>query len=202
MVFPLKRSQFLGLKHSECFFTMNLGRSIFSPRRYNFRTLAFYNWWEKEDSLEHFLSSHVVGKKGWHIKIKPYRKWGDVKEIASACIYKGLNKPTGIVVAVTLARLKLSETIRFAKWGKPVEAQVRDDSGKLFALSAMRPFNTFCTFSIWESEENMVEMVQGKKNQLQHLEAMKERSRKPFHFEFTTMRFVPIEGFNLQELSL
>ena len=60
----------------------------------------------------------------------------------------------------------------------------------------MRPLNTFCTFSIWKSEEQMINMVNGKDNKKDgedHKQAMIERARKPFHFEFSTMRFIPIK---------
>ncbi len=57
----------------------------------------------------------------------------------------------------------------------------------------MRPLQLFSTFSVWETENEMLNMVQGNKEQMggmNHKEAKQERSRKSFHHEFTTMRFL------------
>ena len=79
--------------------------------------------------------------------------------------------------------------------GKPVEEQVRDHPGVTRAAVAYRPLSTFSTFSMWRSEEEMLGMVGGRRANVdgsEHREAMKERARKPFHHEFTTMRLVPL----------
>jgi len=59
----------------------------------------------------------------------------------------------------------------------------------------MRPLGTFSTFSIWKNEDEMLGMVYGRHQDLAHGNAMKERSRKDFHHEFTTMRFTPVGEF-------
>lgn len=60
----------------------------------------------------------------------------------------------------------------------------------------MRPLNVFSTFSIWDNESEMLNMVRGhdaiKDGKSYHL-AMKERSRKDFHHQFITMRFKPFK---------
>jgi hypothetical protein len=51
------------------------------------------------------------------------------------------------------------------------------------------------TFSIWNTQNEMTDMVHGHskmKAPKRHSDAMKERNRKDFHFEFTTLRFLPI----------
>lgn len=188
---PIYKNNIAGLKHSESFFTMNLGRSIASPSRYNFESVALFAWWESEAALNNFLEKpkYQYLNQGWHARIKPYRKWGEVSEIRNAVIHPHLGNPANPVVAVTLAWLKLSETRRFIQWGKPVEQQVRDHPGQKLSLAAMRPFNTFCTFSIWKNEEEMVRMV----NDQNHHQAIGERNRRDFHYEFTTLRFKPIK---------
>lgn len=90
----------------------------------------------------------------------------------------------------------MRRTRRFARWGHPVETQVRDHAGMSFALAAMRPFNTFSTFSIWRSEADMLSMVRGldpANDGDEHQRAMRERERRDFHYEFTTLRFVPVK---------
>jgi hypothetical protein len=99
------------------------------------------------------------------------------------------------VVAVTLARMKLPQVPRFIRWGRPVEALVRDHPGKTLALASIRLPRTVSTFSVWTSQQDMVEMVRGRSRvprPERHVAAMAERERKDFHHEFTTLRFRPI----------
>lgn len=124
-----------------------------------------------------------------------YRRWGSVTDIDDAVVHEDAAVVGGPVVAITLARLKLTETLRFTRYGKPVERQVRDHPGKSLALAAMRPLATFCTFSIWHNEAAMVGMVQGRhedRDGASHKLAMRERARRDFHHEFTTMRLTPL----------
>lgn len=185
-----------GLHHSESFFTMNLGEMIVSPLRYNFKTVATFAWWKDEKALEDFLShsDYKLFNDGWHVRMKLYRRWGEINALRNAVINPELAPVDGPVVAVTLARLKLSETLRFTKWGKPVESQVRHHKGNTLSLAAFRPLNTFSTFSIWKNEAEMINMVQGlnKQDGSDHKLAMQERNRKDFHHEFSTMRFLPL----------
>jgi hypothetical protein len=186
-----------GLKHSERFLTMNLGAPIATPSRYNIQTAAFFAWWEDEQFLDEFLKSPfgIFFSSGWHVRMKLYRRWGQISELKNAVVAPELANQDKPVVAVTLARLNLLQTTRFIKWGRPVEKQVRDHRGQAMAFAAIRPLNTFSTFSIWKSESEMINMVYGRKQQDgdSHKLAMEERNRKDFHHEFTTMRFAPFK---------
>jgi hypothetical protein len=102
------------------------------------------------------------------------------------------------VVAVTIARMKPLEVPRFIHWGRPVEKLVRDHPGTTLALASYSFPNTVSTFSIWKTEKEMTNMVHGHSaipKPKRHSNAMKERERKNFHFEFTTLRFRPIAEF-------
>lgn len=193
---PMHKKNITGLKHSESFFTMNLGELILSAPRYNFTTFAFLAWWQDEVFLDEFLQSSHGFSAGWHIRMKLYRRWGEISELKNATVDPNLASPDKRVVAVTLARLNILQTARFIKWGKPVESQIRDHKGQTMALAAFRPFNTFSTFSIWKNESEMINMVSGR-NKLydgeSHKLAMQERTRKDFHYEFSTMRFAPFK---------
>lgn len=199
---PAYKQKITGLRHSESFFTMNLDEPIMDAQRYNIKTVAFFAWWSEEIFLSEFLkqSSNKFLKDGWHVRIKLYRRWGEVAELREAFVAPELAVPDEPVVAVTLARLKLRETARFPKWGRPVESQVRNHHGKNLALAAIRPLNTFTTFSIWQNESEMLNMVSGRNNPHDgqcHQLTMKEMARKDFHREFTTMRFTPFKEFGV-----
>lgn len=186
-----------GLKHSERFLTMNLGAPIASASRYNLKNAAFFAWWKEEHFLNEFLESPsgVHFSSGWHVRMKLYRRWGQMSELNDAVVAPELAKQDQAMVAVTLARLNILQTSRFIKWGKPVESQVRDHQGQIMALAAIRPINTFSTFSIWKNEFEMINMVHGRNHGdgESHKSAMQERARKDFHHEFTTMRFTPFK---------
>lgn len=187
-----------GLRHAECLLPMRLGHGVMLPGRYQFSSLVLFALWESEADLDRFLASppyRVFERDHWHVRLRFYRRWGSYRGLDEATPYTGLADPEGPVVGVTFARLKLTETLRFARWGKPVEAQVRDHPGVTRATVAFRPFNTFSTFSMWKSERDMLGMVRGREAALDgtgHREAMQERVRRDFHYEFTTMRMVPL----------
>lgn len=189
-----------GLRHAECLLPMQLGHPVLLPGRYRLDTLALFAFWDDEAHLERFLGQppyRTFARDGWHVRLRFYRRWGTYRELDAAIAQEV--DASGPVVGVTLARLKLTETLRFARWGRPVEAQVRDHPGLVRAAVGFRPLRTFSTFSMWKSEVDMLAMVRGRAlpegtddRQAAHRDAMKERVRRDFHHEFTTMRFVPL----------
>lgn len=201
-LFPPKSSKIQGLIYAETMSAMTLGTPIFSFSRILVRQSVLFAQWENEEALDNYLNQNSTGKKfakGWHIRLKFLRQWGSI----SGFKIDKLNhsKPesiSGTVVAVTLARMKFLQIPRFIKWGRPVEKLVRDHPGANLSLASIQFPNLVSTFSIWKSQKEMSGMVVGH-NQLpnpkRHLNAMKERERKDFHFEFTTLRFQPIAEF-------
>jgi len=187
-----------GLVHAECLIPMTLGRPVALPTRYRPHQIAVFACWENESAIDDFLGTTALGvelAKGWHVRMDFLRRWGHISELdglpAVASEYDELQP----VVAVTLARLKLTQALRFIRWGKPVEEQVRDDPATTIAMAAMRPLGTLSTFSIWKTQKAMIDMVNGHStgpSAHRHTNAMRERNRKDFHHEFTTLRFRPI----------
>ena len=192
----LRRVQ--GLLHAECLLPMTLGHAVTLPGRYHLTSLVLVALWEDEAHLDRFLEAppyRVIERPHWHVRMRLYRRWGSYTGFDRATTYTQLADPEGPVVGLTFARLRLTETLRFARWGKPVEAQVRDHPGVTRAAVAFRPLRTFSTFSLWRSERDMLDMVRGRRTELDgtsHRDAMKERVRRDFHHEFTTLRFVPL----------
>jgi hypothetical protein len=174
---------------------MTLGAPIISPARMQLHSLGVFAYWEDESYLDAFLTSTELGhalSNGWHVRLEFLRHWGAFSEIDDLPENLEDTDPNKPVVAVTLARLKLPELFRFIRWGKPVEEQVRDNPGTTLALAAFRPLRTFSTFSIWQSQQLMTDMVHGNGSSpgaARHADAMAERDRKEFHHEFVTLRF-------------
>jgi hypothetical protein len=184
-----------GLIHSERMSSMTLGSPIFSPSRMLIRKVAFFAQWENEKALDNFFTNHNFGRqlaKGWHVRLEFVRKWGKISEFKIPDENLENIPLEGPVVAVTLARMKLFEIPRFIAWGRPVEKLVRDHPGTILSLASIRLPRTVSTFSIWKNLKDMTDMVHGHSavpKPKRHIDAMKERDRKDFHIEFTTLRF-------------
>lgn len=187
-----------GLIYSEYMAAMTLGSPILSPSRFLIREVAIFAQWESEKDLENFLEKDNFGKtlnKGWYIRLGFIREWGKIKGYIVPKEKETLDNPNSPVVAVTIARMKPLAVPRFLNWGRPVEKLVRDHSGTLLSLASFKFPNTISTFSIWKNVKEMESMVHGHskmKKPKRHSNAMKERERKNFHFEFTTLRFKPL----------
>lgn len=194
---PLKKD-IKGLVHSEYMTSMTLGSPIVSSSRFLIRQVAVFAQWEDERALNEFLEKHRFGKilaQGWHIRLKFVRQWGTISGFKIPRVSDPEDLDHVPVVAVTVARMKPLEIPRFLRWGRPVEKLVRDHPGTTLSLASFKFPNTISTFSIWKTGREMKDMVHGHSHipmPKRHADAMKERERKDFHFEFTTLRFKPI----------
>lgn len=190
-----------GLIHSEFMNLMTLGAPIFSKSRILIGPISIFMQWENEKLLDDYLNNDRFGKllaQGWHIRLSFKRQWGSYSGFRIPEIETKSDLTISPVVAITIAKMNPLEIPRFIHWGRPVEKLVRDHPSAIFSLASIKFPNTVSTFSIWKSEKEMTDMVHGKsdvKKPERHSNAMKERERKDFHFEFTTLRFKPIAEF-------
>ncbi|WP_160138024.1 hypothetical protein [Chryseobacterium sp. c4a] len=190
-----------GLIHAEIMTVMTLGSPIFSPSRMLLRQIAVFAQWEDENDIENFLAKNSLGKilsEGWHTRLTFMRKWGKFNKFEIPDETTEFENPDSPVVAVTIARMKFLQIPRFIHWGRPVEKLVRDHPATPLSLASIKFPNTVSTFSIWKNQKEMTDMVHGHSKvpkPERHTNAMKERDRKDFHFEFTTLRFKPISEF-------
>lgn len=190
-----------GLIHSECMTAMTLGSPIFSTSRVLIGQVAVFIQWENETTLQNYLEQDSFGRKlakGWHVRLSFIREWGKFSGFKIPDSKDTLESPNSSVVVVTIARMRPFAVPRFIHWGRPVEKLVRDHSGTTLSLASVKFPNIVSTFSIWKTEKEMTDMVYGHSTMekpKRHSDAMKERERKNFHFEFTTLRFRPIAEY-------
>jgi hypothetical protein len=202
---PPNASNTPGLVHAECLTQMKLGAPIVSLQRMQLRRFVMFAAWESEEALADFLNRPGLGTSisdGWHLRMSFLRRWGSVREFSTLPESVGEPDPNAPVAAFTLARMRLPEVPRFVQWGRPVETLVRDNPEATFALASIRYPRTIATFSIWNSQQAMVDMVRGHSDVPEpgrHIHAMKERERRDFHHEFTTLRFKPIAEYGSWE---
>jgi len=198
LLYPPGAADNPGLVHAECMTAMTLGSAIFSPSRMLLSQLVVFAQWENEEAIDRFLANNKLGqilKGGWHTRLLFLRQWGRVSEFDMPEALPESDESSAPVVAVTLARMRLPEVPRFIRWGRPVEKLVRDHPGTTLSLASIRLPRTVSTFSVWRSQKEMTDMVHGHSRVPQparHADAMRERDRKDFHFEFTTLRFKPV----------
>ncbi len=187
-----------GLIHSEYMTVMTLGSPVFSSARILVGQAAIFMQWENEKALESYLKNDPYGQvldQAWHVRLSFIREWGKFKRFKLPEKRAKLHCENDPVVAVTIARMRPLAVPRFIKWGRPVEKLVRDHPSTSLALASIKFPNTVSTFSIWKTEKDMTDMAHGHsrvERPKRHADAMKERDRKDFHFEFTTLRFKPI----------
>lgn len=177
---------------------MKLGSSVFHINRLVNRDVAFFAQWENQQAFEVFLEQDSLGKqlkKSWYLILQFTRQWGSISHFdipTTSSIPTNNDQP---VVAVTLARMRYTQIPRFLRWGRPVEQLVRDHQGTTLSLASIRYPNLISTFSIWKTQREMTDMVHGHSKMerpTRHKDAMIERNRKDFHFEFTTLRFITL----------
>jgi len=195
LLFSPKSKNISGLVHIEFMSFMTLGSKVLSPARFFSRKIIVFAQWDSESDLVNYLENDHLGKvlsKGWHTRLKFLRQWGKFKGFKIPKKNDELDDPSAPVVAVTIARMKLFQIPRFIHWGRPVERLVRDHPGSTLSLASIKLPRTVSTFSVWKSQKEMTDIVHGHSAVPQperHIKAMKERNRKDFHTEFTTLRF-------------
>lgn len=187
-----------GLDHAECLALMRLGAPTMSPDRLQLRRIAIFAQWRSEADVDRFLTDSELGRQlagGWHVRLQFLRRWSTIAALADLPARAGPWDSAEPVVAVTLARMRLTQVPRFLAWGKPVERLVRDHPATTLTLAAFRPPRTIATISVWRTVREMEEMVHGRSTTEgadRHVAAMAERDRRDFHHEFATFRFRPL----------
>lgn len=206
LIFPPKPSNNKGLIHGEIMNAMKLGAPIFSTSRMLLRQVVYFAQWEDDAAIDAFLLHNPLGQylaKGWYTRLHFLRQWGTIEAFKIPLTTDDISSdPEAPVVAVTIARMKLLQVPRFIHWGRPVEKLVRDHPDITYATAAIRYPRTVSTFSIWNTQTAMTDMVRGHSAVPQpkrHADAMNERNRKDFHFEFTTLRFSAIAEYGSWE---
>lgn len=184
--------------HLEIMSAMKLGSPIFSKSRFISNEIIVIAQWKDKEQLNQFLEYNALGKilkKGWYLKLELIRQWGKITGFVIPQFENENIPDSKPIVAITIAKMKFTQIPRFLKWGRPVEKLVRDHTGTLVSLASIKYPHTISTFSIWKNQIEMTNMVHGHSKvpkPKRHSKAMKERERKDFHFEFTTLRFKPL----------
>ncbi|CAN5210077.1 hypothetical protein BH20ACT3_BH20ACT3_01530 [soil metagenome] len=160
-------------------------------------TAGLIAFWDHEDAADDFIDTHPTGQRfsgGLRACLRPLRAYGSLPGLPDDVPDARAVPHDGPVVVVTLARLHLSQTIRFARASRPAEKAAVAHDGMIWGTAAIRvPF--LATISIWQSSRAAATYAYGR-NQAAHRAAIAKQHEREFHRQSAFIRFAPtrVEG--------
>jgi hypothetical protein len=185
-----KPGSIAGLRQAEVAITAPLSASLLAQP--DFGRVAFIGFWDDDASVDGFVDSHPLAAKlagGFRVRLEPLRAHGAWPGLPSETPTARTVESTGPVAALTLGRLRVSQTIRFLKTSAKAEARALDAPGLIWASGLARP-PFVSTFSLWESSRALATYAFGR-GEPAHPEAVAEGDRKSFHKRQAFIRFRP-----------
>jgi hypothetical protein len=185
-----KAREVSGLRHANVALTAPLSASLLArpdPRR-----VALVAFWDADEALDRFLAGHPTAAKlagGWHVRLAPLRAFGSWPGLPSDTPASRVVEHEGPVAALTLGRLRLSQSVRFLRASAKAEARALAAPGKIWATGLARP-PFVSTFSLWESTRALATYAFGLAEPA-HPEVIAESDTKPFHHQQAFIRFRP-----------
>jgi hypothetical protein len=149
--------------------------------------------WDDDHAVEDFLSGHPLAKQlahGWSIRLQPTRIFGAWPQLQGLLDKEEPMDDEEPAAALTLGRLRLSQTARFLKASAAAEGLAVRDPALLASTGLARPPTLVATFSLWRSVAAMRAYAQGKTDP-RHLAAIHAHAARPFHHESAFVRFRP-----------
>lgn len=152
--------------------------------------LAF---WDDEESVDRFEDSHPLAQRlagGFRARLRPLRAFGSWPGLPPEVPGTRAVAHEGPVVVLTLARVRISQTVRFLRTSRPAEQSAVDDEAMIWGTAAARP-PFVATVSIWRSAQAAAAYAYGRQRPA-HSDAITEQQRKDFHRQSAFVRFAPV----------
>src|SRR5207253_1081781 len=95
----------------------------------DFGRVALVAFWDDDEALDRFLADHPMARElagGWHVRLAPLRAFGGWPGLPSNTPTSRVVEHDGPVAALTLGRLRLSQTLRFLRASAKAEARALD----------------------------------------------------------------------------
>jgi len=179
-----------GLRNAEVALTAPLSASVLA--RPDLGRVALVAFWDDDEALDHFLAGHPVARElagGWHLRLEALRAFGTWPGLPADTPTTRTVDHDGPVAALTIGRLRLSQTVRFLRTSAKAEAGVLGAPGLVWATGLARP-PLVSTFSLWESTRALATYAFGRAATA-HPDAIAEGERKSFHHRQAFIRFRP-----------
>lgn len=185
-----KPGEVSGLRHANVALTAPLSPSVLG--RPDLGRVALVAFWDDDDALDRFLAGHPTAAKlagGWHLRLAPLRAFGSWPGLPGDTPTTRVVDHEGPVAALTLGRLRLTQSLRFLRASAKAEKRALVAPGLIWASGLARPpFVSTC--SLWESTRALSTYAFGRAEPA-HPEVIAESEAKAFHHQQAFIRFRP-----------
>ena len=187
---PPKPGTVEGLRDATVALTAPLSASLLG--RPDLRRVALVAFWDDDQALDRFLAADPLAaalRGGWQVRLEPLRAYGSWPGLPEDTPTARAVDHSGPVAALTMGRLRLSQTVRFLRTSAKAEARALAAPGLIWATGLARPpFVSTC--SLWESTRALTTYAFGHADPA-HPEAIAEGEGKAFHHRQVFIRFRP-----------
>ena len=154
--------------------------------------VGLVSFWDDGATLDRFEAAHPLAKKfadGFHVRLEPLRAYGSWPGLPTDVPTERSVDYDGPAIVLTLARLRLSQTVRFFRTSAKAEAKVANAPGLIWATALARP-PFLATCSLWENTRALSTYAYGHSDP-RHSDAIGTQAVKDFHRESAFIRFRP-----------
>lgn len=127
---------------------------------------------------------------GWHVRLQPKHMYGEWPPLPSAQIDSEPLDADEPAAALTIGRLRLTQTVRFLKASAAAESLAVRSPGLIAATGLAKLPSLVSTFSLWQNTVAMRAYAQGQASP-EHRAAVQAHAARPFHHQSGFIRFRP-----------
>jgi hypothetical protein len=165
-----------------------------STRPPGLRRAVLFAMWDDESAAATFADTHPLAERfapnGFHAVLRPLRAFGTWPGLPDAVPTTRVTHHDGPVIVTTLARLRLSQALRFVRASRPAERAAIGADGFVWGTAAARP-PFVATVSAWSSDEAAAAYAYAEAG-AGHPQAIARQRRKDFHHESAFIRYAII----------
>lgn len=183
-----------GLRTAQVGVASRLGPSLFpalQPKR-----AVLMAFWDDEAALDAYVASDPkllsAFADGWSVRLEPLRVHGEWPGVPDDLPRARKVESEGPVVVLTLAKLKVSQALRFFRTTAIAEERLQRAGGLVWAMGFGKP-PFLATCSAWESADDAVTYAYGDEEPA-HPDAIAAQRSKDFHRESAFIRFRPFDS--------
>jgi hypothetical protein len=149
--------------------------------------------WDDDSALDRFLAADPLAQalaNGWRTRLQPthiFGAWPPLDGLVGKEAPMADDEPAA---ALTIGRLRLSQTRRFLKASAAAERLAVRDPALLRGTGLARPPGLVATFSLWRNTSAMRAYAGGPSG-TEHRDAVKAHAERPFHHASAFIRFRP-----------
>ncbi len=160
-----------------------------------FQRAVMIAFWDDEAAAAAFTRDHPLGQRfagsGFHALVRPLRAHGAWPGLPDEVPRARAAGHDGPVLVTTLAKLRMSQTIRFLRASRPAERSALAAAGFMWGTAATRPAGMhppfMATVSLWTNAEAAAGYAFADPDG-GHPRAVTEQRRKDFHHESAFIR--------------